>query len=220
MQPESVGSRGCTTPMATRSSSGSPTERRSNGSGSYDALMEEALARLGIPVPDSALATRAREHIAGVAPAWLVNHSVRVYAWAVELARHDKLDFDPEILYVSAMLHDIGMIPTFDIGGGYEVDGAVAAQRFVRETGGSEARARAVYDAIALHNNFELPADPAAEVVLIWDSAGVDVTGERFEDVPAAIVADVVAAYPRLGFKREFGTRFVDQATRKPTSLA
>ena len=66
--------------------------------------MDEALTRLGMPVPDSALARRARQLITDVAAPFLVNHSVRVYAWAVELARHDRLRFDPEILYVSSML--------------------------------------------------------------------------------------------------------------------
>ena len=121
-------------------------------------MMDEALTRLGMPVPDSALARRARELITDVAAPFLVNHSVRVYAWAVELARHDRLQFDPEILYVSAMLHDIGLVPAYDLGGCYEVDGAIAAERLVGEAGEPEARARAIYDVIALHNR----RDPAA----------------------------------------------------------
>src|SRR6266581_3754032 len=81
---------------------------------SRDQIMDEALTRLGMPVPDSALARRARELITDVAAPFLVNHSVRSYAWAVELARHDRLEFDPEVLYVSAMLHDIGLVPAYD----------------------------------------------------------------------------------------------------------
>ena len=65
-----------------------------------------------------------------------------------------------------------------------------------------------------------MPPDPAAEVVLLWDATGVDVTGERFTDVRSAIISAVLAAYPRLDFKREFSARFVDQVSRKPTSQA
>ena len=183
-------------------------------------MIDEALTRLGMPVPDSALARRARELVTDVAAAFLVNHSVRCYAWAVELARHDQLQFDPEILYVSAMLHDIGLVPAYDLGGCYEVDGAIAANRLVGEAGEPEARAQAIYDVIALHNNEELPPDPAAEVVLLWDSAGTDVTGDRFTDIRPAIVPGLLAAYPRLDFKREFTALFVDQASRKPSCLA
>jgi hypothetical protein len=182
--------------------------------------MDDALTRLGVPVPDSALARRARDLITEVAAPFLVNHSVRVYAWAVELARHDRLRFDPEILYVSSMLHDIGLVPPYDLGGCYEVDGAIAAERLVREAGEPEARARAVYDVIALHNDETLPPDPASDVALLWDSAGIDVTGERFAHVRPAIITGVLALYPRVDFKRQFTALLVDQASRKPTCPA
>ena len=183
-------------------------------------MKDEALTGLGMPVPDSALARQARELIDDVAKPFLVNHSIRSYAWAVELARHDELQFDPEILYVSAMLHDIGMVPAYDLGDGYEIDGAIAAERLVLEAGESEERARAVYDVIALHNDETMAPDAASEVVLLWDSTGVDVTGDRFSDVRPTIIPGLLAAYPRLDFKREFGARFADQASRKPTSKA
>jgi hypothetical protein len=183
-------------------------------------MMDEALTRLGVPVPDSALARRARELITEVAAPFLVNHSVRVYAWAVELARHDRLGFDPEILYVSAMLHDIGLVPAYDLGGCYEVDGALAAERLAGEAGEAEARTRAIYDVIALHDDETLPPDSESEVVLLWDSAGTDVTGHRFADVRRETIPGLLAAYPRVDFKREFTALLVDQASRKPTCPA
>jgi hypothetical protein len=182
--------------------------------------MDEALIRLGMPVPDSELARRARELIADVAPQFLVNHSVRSFAWALELARHDRLEFDPEILYVSAVLHDLGLVPAYDLGGCFEVDGAMAAQRLASEVGELTARTQAIYDVIALHNQETLPPSSASEVLLLWESTGTDVTGHRFADVRAAIVPGLLAAYPRLDFKREFSSLFVDQASRKPSCPA
>lgn len=180
-------------------------------------LIDSALAALGMPVPDSVFARQARELITDVAAPFLVNHSVRAYAWAVELALHDELSFDSEILYVSAMLHDIGLVPAYDIGGCFETDGAIAAERFALEHGQAADRAGAIYDVIELHMADTLPADPAPEVVLLWDSTGTDVTGYRYADVRRAVVPRVLAAYPRLAFKREFGALFADQAARKPT---
>jgi hypothetical protein len=175
-----------------------------------------ALRALGMPVPDSSIARRAEELIAGVEPAFLVNHSVRAYAWAVELAWHDALEFDPEILYVSALLHDIGLVAAYDIGGCFEVDGAIAAERFSLEHGQSPDGARAIYDVIALHMLAEAPPGSTSEVVLLNDSTGVDVTGYRIRDVRPDAIPKVVAAYPRLDFKQGFAAMFVDQATRKP----
>jgi hypothetical protein len=169
-----------------------------------------------MPVPDSALARQARELIADVAPPYLVNHSVRAYAWAVELAMHDELRFDPEILYVSAALHDIGLVAAYDLGGCFEVDGAIAAEQFALERGAPADRAKAIYQVIDLHMAATLPPGATNEDILLEASTGTDVTGYRFADMRPASVPVVLAAYPRLTFKRDFAAAFVDQAARKP----
>jgi hypothetical protein len=176
-----------------------------------------ALRGLGMPVPDSAFARQAGELIGDVAAPFLVNHSFRAYAWAVELALHDELEFDPEILYVSATLHDIGLVAEYDIGGCFEIDGAIAAERFALEHRQAPRRARAIYDVVALHMAESLPPDSTNEVNLLSESTGTDVSGWRIGDVRPDSIPAIVAAYPRLEFKRDFAALFVDQATRKPT---
>ena len=168
-------------------------------------------------MPDSPFAHAARELIGDVAPPYIVNHSVRAYAWAVELARHDDLRFDEEILYVSALLHDIGLVPAYDLGGCFETDGAIAAERFSIAHGQPSERARAIYNVIELHMLAEAPPGSTNEVVLLNDSTGTDVTGYRYADVRPESADPVLAAYPRLDFKREFARLFRDQATRKPS---
>ena len=39
----------------------------------------------------------------------LVNHCLRSYLWAAAYGAEHRLIFDAELLYVSAMLHDIGL---------------------------------------------------------------------------------------------------------------
>lgn len=179
--------------------------------------LEPALAALGMVVPDSRLARDARDLALAAEPPFLANHSIRAYAWAVALAEHDDLAFDPEILFVAAMLHDIGLVPAFDRGGCFEIDGGLAGHRLADEHGEPPERAQAIDDVIALHMAATLPSGAASEVSLLWDSTGVDVTGFRIADVRAALVPPVLAAYPRLDFKREFAALFADQAARKPT---
>lgn len=185
-----------------------------------EASLEPALERLGLPVPDSILARRARELLLEAEPPFLVHHSIRAYAWAVGLAEHDRLDFDPEILYVSALLHDIGLVPAYDLGGCFEFDGALVARRFATQHGQPAGRADAIHDVIALHMAESVPPDAPPEVPLLWDSTGVDVTGYRLAEVPARLVTPVLEAYPRLDFKLRFAAAFAEQAGRKPTCRA
>jgi hypothetical protein len=176
----------------------------------------EALRALAMPVPDTVVARRARELIAANEPAFLVNHSIRSYAWAVALASVDDLTFDAEILYVAAMLHDVGLVPAFDTGGCFELDGADLAEHLSLEAGMAPDAARAVRDVIVLHMAAELPPGAQAESVLLSASTGTDVSGYRLTELPANLVPRVLEAYPRLDFKREFGRLFLDQASRKP----
>jgi HD domain len=167
-------------------------------------------------VPDTALARDARDLVAEVAWPFLVNHSVRAYAWAVALAERDGLAFDVEILYVAAVLHDIGLVAAYDAGDCFEVDGAVAAREFVLAHGGPPDRASRIHDVIARHMAAEQPPDATVEDHLLDASTGTDVTGYRFGDIPAELVPPILAAYPRLDFKRRFAALFEDQAARKP----
>jgi hypothetical protein len=183
-------------------------------------LLDAELAELGMPVPASSVAKKAGRVLQSSAPAFLVNHSVRSYAWAVALAERDGTSFDPEVLYVAALLHDAGLVSKFDGGGCFEEDGARAAERLVLEAGWPVSLGRAVRDIISRHMAVDLPADATLETRLLWDSTGVDVTGHRYADVPETVVRDVVAAYPRLDFKQGFVALFIEQAERKPTCRA
>jgi len=178
------------------------------------------LRALDMPAPDTAVARRAGELIAASEPAYLVNHSIRSYAWAVALAAVDRLEFDPEVLYVAALLHDIGLVAEFETGGCFEFDGAEYAEQLALEAGLPEGRAEAVREAIALHMAAVVPPEARAESFLLSDSTGVDVRGRRLVEIPTTLVPRVVEAFPRLEFKREFSRLFADQAERKPQCRA
>lgn len=62
--------------------------------------------------PDSAAVTVANQACRDVSPAYLYNHCARSYGWARILGARMGIEVDPELMYVSAMLHDLGITET------------------------------------------------------------------------------------------------------------
>src|SRR6202158_4811725 len=88
----------------------------------------------GVMVPDSKLAREATELVRDSEPTLLFNHSSRVYYFASLAGKRKRLKFDPELLYVAAMFHDMGLTPRYSSKTDrFEVDGANAARAFLRQ---------------------------------------------------------------------------------------
>ncbi|HST66630.1 MAG TPA: cyanamide hydratase, partial [Mycobacteriales bacterium] len=64
--------------------------------------------------------------------------------------------------------------------------------------------------------------DPAfdPEGHLLERATSLDISGRRLEEWPAALRAEVLAAWPRLDLAARFTACFADQAARKPDSSA
>src|SRR5215475_3142308 len=85
-----------------------------------------------VVIPDSLLAKEATAILREYSTDLLFNHSIRVYLFAAEQGRERKLHFDPELLYVAAAFHDLGLIRKFSSQNErFEVDGANAARQFL-----------------------------------------------------------------------------------------
>ena len=66
-------------------------------------------------LPDDTAPVRgAREAALRYSSPSLFNHCARSYLWAASLGRSEGLDFDAELLYVAALLHDLGLVEAFD----------------------------------------------------------------------------------------------------------
>jgi hypothetical protein len=181
--------------------------------------LDAGLQELGIRVPTTALARASRELLAAEAPPYLVNHSVRSYAFAVLLANAAGQSYDAEICYVASLLHDVGLLPRFDRGNCFEVDGATAGLDLARRLGLDAASAAPIGRAIAWHMAAIEPMDPP-EASLLWWSTGVDVYGDRLDEVPPPTLVELLIRYPRLDFKRRFARAITQEANRKPDCRA
>src|ERR1700684_2163757 len=94
----------------------------------------EATAISGVTVPDSKLARKATELVRGTESPLLFNHSTRVYYFASLAGKRRGLKFDPELLYVAAMFHDMGLTERYSSEPDrFEVYGANAARGYLRQ---------------------------------------------------------------------------------------
>lgn len=170
------------------------------------------------PTDTAALALQVAGHWASAA---LTNHSIRSWVWARALGDSLGLDYDPELLYVAAMLHDLGVTPAFDSHTlPFETAGGAAAWVFAAGAGWSPERRTRVLEVIERH--MWVSVDPAqdAEGHLLEAATSLDVAGADPQLWDAALLRDVTARVPRLDFSAHFADAVHDQAVRKPGCAA
>ena len=171
----------------------------------------------GVTVPDTKLAREATELIRDRTSDLVYNHSRRVFFWGSRQGRNRDLSYDPELLYVGAMFHDLGLIEEFrHTGHRFEVDSADEARRFLRAHDVPEDSIRRVWTAIALHTTPGIPELMEPEVALVTAGVEYDVLGIGYEDVAAADRAAITALHPRPDFKRRILAAFTDGIRPKP----
>lgn len=172
----------------------------------------------GIEIPRTPLARRATALARSAYPPFLYNHCVRTYLLGALSMRSQRAAFDPEIAFVAASLHDLGLLPRFASDhASFEVDGANRAERLMRASGRTAEQARGVWNAIVAHDMSALyAAHQSPEAVLVNAGAGADVVGPG--DLDRRAVDEVIGAFPRLEFKTRFMALLVDHCRRKPTS--
>lgn len=160
-----------------------------------------------IAVPDSAICKAAEEHLAATLTRALDLHSHRTYYWGMLLARSEGLKPDPELLYVSALLHDLGLAET-ELPKAksccFAVNGARLAGLFLQGHQWDASRRASACEAISLHLNLDVPASRyGAEAQLLSMGAHLDVAGSHLHRLSRATVQDVLSRFPRDGFVKE-----------------
>lgn len=171
----------------------------------------------GVAFPDTQLAMEATELVQDVTDELVYNHSRRVYLWGVLQGRKRGLSFDPELLYIGAMFHDVGLLPQYrDSGVRFEVSGADEARRFLRDRQVPEDSIRRVWTSIALHTTPGVPEFMEPEVALVTAGVEYDVLGIGFDDISPQERAAVVELHPRPDFKQRILRAFKDGMAPRP----
>ncbi|MEG9435165.1 HD domain-containing protein [Edaphobacter sp. HDX4] len=170
-------------------------------------------------IPDSLLAKEATEILREYSTELLFNHSLRVYLFAAEQGRRQKLYFDPELLYVASAFHDLGLIRKFSTPNErFEVDGANAARQFLAAHDFPEEQIETAWQAIALHTTPGITHYMRPEVALLYSGVGLDVLGKGYDRFPSTLRDEIVAKYPRKHFKEQFLQTYFNGFAYKPAT--
>ncbi|HEX6545912.1 MAG TPA: HD domain-containing protein [Bryobacteraceae bacterium] len=178
----------------------------------------ETMPIAGVTIPDSKLAREATELVRDTESPLLFNHSTRVYYFGALAGARRGLKFDPELLYIGAMFHDMGLTPRYaSKTDRFEVDGANSARAFLRQRNISEQDIDTVWAAIALHTTPGIPQYMHPVVALVTAGVEMDVLGIGYADFFDADREAVVRAYPRSAyFKEDIIRAFYDGIKHKP----
>lgn len=170
----------------------------------------------GIRVPDSRLAQEATELARSASEPYLFHHVMRSYYFGELVGQRLGLSYDRELLYVSVVLHDLGLTERFAGPERFEVDGANAARAFLAERGAPREKTALVWDAIALHTSRGIAEHKEPEVAVTFIGIAVDYGGFDLDKLPKEAVLEVLRAYPRLEMKTKLRHALCGVVERKP----
>jgi hypothetical protein len=171
----------------------------------------------GVSVPDTKLTREATALIRDRTTDLVYDHSRRVFFWGSLQGRNRDLSFDPELLYIGAMFHDLGLNEEYRHSDRrFEVSSADEARRFLRAHGVPEDSIRRVWTAIALHTTPGIPQYMEPEVALVTAGVEYDVLGIGYHDIPDTDRAAITALHPRPDFKRNILQAFTDGIAPRP----
>lgn len=138
----------------------------------------------------------------GKHPVWGYSHCLRVHALAEELAASERLSYDPEILRIAVLLHDIGLYKAYTLreAPDHAKRSAAVAERILKDHDFPPQATRVVLDAVEHHPPGTAPGT-TTEAALLKDAVALDYLGaiglsrvlamvgveEDVPDIPAAI---------------------------------
>ncbi|MFD7715662.1 HD domain-containing protein [Streptomyces sp. NPDC059814] len=180
-------------------------------------MTNEPTSVAGLRVPDTALAREATQLVRDTTSELVFHHSRRVFWFGALQGRNRDLGYDPELLYIGAMFHDLGLGERFRTSGRrFEVDSADEARRFLQGHHVPEDSVRRVWTAIALHTTPGIPQYLEPEVALVTAGVEYDVLGIGYQDISEEDRSRIVALHPRPDFKQRILGAFTDGIRQKP----
>ncbi|MBP2463835.1 MULTISPECIES: HD domain-containing protein [unclassified Rhizobium] len=172
----------------------------------------------GVKIPDSTMAKAATELVRDTETDLLFHHSSRVFLFGALTGERKQLKYDPELLYIGAMFHDMGIMDQYASDTErFEVDGANTARDFLSAYDISERDVDDVWDSIALHTTPGIPQHKRPTVALVTAGVEMDVLGIAYDSFTETQRQEICTCHPRgLKFKHGILSSFCLGTMRKP----
>jgi len=172
--------------------------------------------------PDTPTARLAGDRLRAAVIEPVVNHSFRSYLFGMLIAEHEGIrpgaDFDPELLFLACVLHDLGTSPQAGTRGQrFELDGADMAAELMTAQGFGAREVDLVWEAIALHATPQIPERRGPIAALTRNGVGVDF-GRSAEIVDEEQAREIHALFPRLRMASSLAGQIVLHAARNPAN--
>lgn len=170
-------------------------------------------------IPDTPAACHAGEHVRALVTESVANHSFRSYLFATLIADREGArpgaDFDPELLFLACVLHDVGTSPQAGGRQRFEIDGADMAAELLTEHKFDAAQVDLVWEAIALHTSPGISERRGPIADLTRRGVGMDF-GRAADTVTEEQAREIHALYPRLRMASSLADAIVRHASRTP----
>lgn len=203
--------------VAAEATSAVRSESASEGSGPGREHLPRSVA--GIRIPGSRLARDAVEFAREASSETLFHHVMRSYLFGCALFDRRGVSYDRELAFVAAVLHDLGLVEAYRTPAErFEVDGADAARRFLVERRVPAERVDVVWDAIALHTDTGIATRKRPEIAMVSLGSGLDFSGNDLQQIPSGTREEILAAFPRKGFKQDALSTILSLCRTKPLS--
>lgn len=178
------------------------------------------LALTQIALPDTRFVKEAIAELEQCAAPSLIAHSWRTYYWGAALGLLDNMAFDPELLLIGCLLHDLGLTDSHAAKSCdcFALAGAEAAKIWSQKVNYPADKAETVADMICLHMNGHLDNSRRIESRLLQQGAACDVIGSRFYQLNVNYRNAVLQQQPRQDFNRQFSQLMAQEAARHPQS--
>lgn len=170
-------------------------------------------------LPETPAARRAAEYVRARVSEPIANHSFRCYLFGMLLAEREGIqpgsEFDPELLFLACVMHDVGTSPEARGGQRFELDGADMAAELLTGQGFGAKEVDLVWEAIALHTTPGIPERRGPIAALTRGGVGMDF-GRAAEIVTEDQAAEVHARFPRLRMASALADEIARHAARAP----